>query len=92
MYQYKERTTSCSGCGNNVYPDAHRLFHETGVSVGIITELNLTTKNEVEDAFRNSKLISKYSISLNGRETKIREQNNYLFPEDMINLIPNLER
>lgn len=92
MYQYRERTSNCSGCNNNSFPEAHKLFHETGVSVNIICELNLTTKKEVENAFRSSISLTKCYISLNGRKTKIREENKYLFPEDMITLIPNLKK
>lgn len=92
MFEYRERIESCSGCGQNVYPLEHSLFHSTGVSSGIIRELGLTTEQEVENAFRNATQISKCFINLGGRRTKIREENRYLFPQDIINLIPNLQR
>lgn len=91
MYEYRERTNSCSGCGSFDSLE-HKLYHETGVSSSKIQELGLTTAQEVENAFRNSVQISKCFISLNGKKTKIREENKYLFPEDIINLIPNLRR
>ena len=91
MYTYKERTQSCSGCGDFDFIE-HKLYHETGVSSSIIQNLGLTTVNEIENAFKNSTQITKCYISLNGKRTKIREKNKYSFPKDIINLIPNLTR
>ena len=91
MYTYKERTPSCSGCEIFDFLE-HKLYHETGVSSSIIQDLQLATVEEIENAFKNSEQTSKCFISLNGRQTKIREENKYIFPKDIINLIPNLTR
>lgn len=91
MYEYRERTTICSGCRTFNFLE-HELYHQTGVASSIIQDLELTTIEEIERAFKNSYQLSKCYISLNGRRTKIREENKYLFPEDIINLIPNLTR
>ena len=91
MYEYRERTTSCSGCSVFDFPE-HELYHRTGVASGILQELGLTSIEETENAFRNAIQISKCFINLNARKTKIREENKFLFPKDMIDLIPNLQK
>lgn len=91
MYEYRERANNCSGCGVFDFPE-HELYHKTGVSSGILKELNLSTVTDVNNAFKNATQLSKCFISLNGRKTKIREENKFLFPRDIIDLIPNLQK
>jgi hypothetical protein len=91
ILQYRERTTSCSGCGSFDFPE-HELYHKTGVASSILQELGLMTVEEVETAFRNAIQLSNCFISLNGRKTKIREEDRFLFPKDIIDLIPNLQK
>ena len=90
MYEYKERTPHCRECRDNKFPLEHSLYHQTGLSTGIINELNLTSVKDVEDAFHNAKQLDKCYISLDGRKTKIREDDKFLYPKDIINLIDNL--
>jgi len=91
MLTYKEKLETCSGCDWND-SQAHKLYHDTGLSSGIIEELNLSSVDDVEKAFLNS--ISKYKcyILLGGRRTKIRVENEYIFPKKLIDLIPNIIR
>ena len=91
MYGYRERTASCSGCEDFDFPE-HTLYHKTGVSSAIIRELRLSSVEEVKNAFKNSSQLSQCFIDLSGRKTKIREKNKFLFPQDIIDLIPNLEK
>lgn len=91
MYEYRERTTSCSGCGVFDLRE-HELYHKTGVSSSILKELGLTSVEDTENAFKHATQLSKCFIDLGGRKTKIREENKFLFPKDIIDLIPNLEK
>ena len=91
MFTYRERKEKCSGCGTYDFAE-HELYHKTGVASGILQELGLETIGEVENTFKNASQISKCFISLNGRRTKIRVENEFLFPEDIIDLIPNLKK
>lgn len=84
--EYKEKTQRCSGCEWNSSLE-HKLFHESGLAEGIIRELNLKSLDEINEAFANSQQLSKCFISLNGRRTKIREENKYLLSEELISLI-----
>ncbi|MGB5867770.1 MAG: hypothetical protein WBG69_07870 [Arcobacteraceae bacterium] len=90
MYEYKERTQRCKDCSDNKLPLEHSLYHQTGLSSGIIHELNLTSVQDIEEAFQNAIQLSKDTISLDGRKTKIRAKNQFLYPKDIINMIPNL--
>lgn len=90
MYEYRERTNNCSGCGVFDFPE-HELYHKTGVSSSILKALNLTTVDDVNNVFKNATQLSKCFVSLNGKKTKIREENKFLFPKDIIDLIPNLQ-
>ncbi len=92
MYEYREKIASCSICGLTVNSLSHELFHKTGVSSSIIQELGLETEQEIKNAFKMAEQISKCFINLNGRKTKIREENRFLFPRDIIDLIPNLRK
>ena len=90
MYEYRERTTHCRECRDHKLPLEHSLYHQTGLAAGIINELNLTTVQDVEDAFHNAKQLTSCYILLDGRKTKIRENNKFLYPKDMISMIDNL--
>ena len=90
MYTYKERIKSCSGCDSSINVDEHELYHLTGLAEGIIKELGLKSVEDVEDAFRNSQQLTKCYINLNGRKTKIREENRFILPRDIVELIPDL--
>ena len=89
MYEYKKRTTHCRECVDNKLPLEHSLYHQTGLSATIINELNLTSVKDVEDAFHNAVQLDKCYISLDGRKTKIRENDKFLYPKDMLGLIDN---
>jgi len=89
MYEYKERIAHCKECRDNKFPLEHSLYHQTGLSTAIIHELNLTSVKDVEDAFQNAKQLDKYFILLDGRKTKIREGNRFLYPKDIMALIDN---
>lgn len=91
MFTYKEKLETCSGCEWNDTPE-HKLYHDTGLSSGIIKELSLNTIEEIEQAFLTSISKSKCYILLNGRKTKIRVENEYIFPKKLIDLIPNIIR
>lgn len=84
--KYKEKKEICSGCSWNDSPE-HKLFHKSGLSEGIIRELNLKSLEEIHDAFANAEQLSRCHISLNGRRTKICEEEQYLFPKELIDLI-----
>ena len=84
--EYKEKTNSCSGCAFDS-PLEHKLFHESGLSQGIIKELNLSSLDEIHEAFKNASFLSTCFIDLNGRKTKVREQNKYIMPKELIDLI-----
>jgi len=84
--EYTEKTEKCSGCEWNASLK-HKLFHESGLAEGIISELNLKTLKEIHEAFANSQQLSKCFISLNGRRTKIREEDKYILPKELIELI-----
>lgn len=84
--EYKEKTQRCSGCEWNTSLE-HKLFHESGLAEGIIRELNFKTLDEIHKAFATSQQLSKCFILLNGRRTKIREEDKYLLPEELISLI-----
>lgn len=84
--EYKEKTQRCSGCAWNTSLE-HKLFHESGLAEGIIRELNLKSIDEIHKAFANSQQLSKCFISLNGRRTKIREEDKYLLPKELISWI-----
>jgi hypothetical protein len=86
--KFREKTESCSGCQFNDSLD-HKLFHESGLSSGIIRELGFSTLEEIESGFRNSKYTSRCYISLEGRKTKVIDGDLYLMPERLINLIGN---
>lgn len=83
---YTEKKDSCSACGYNKTLE-HRLFHKTGLPESIIKKLNVTSIDQIIEAFKNSKQISPCYIDLNGRRTKFKEQNRYLFPKELIDLI-----
>lgn len=89
MYEYKKRTLHCRECQDNKLPLEHSLYHQTGLSATIIHELNLTSVKDVEEAFHNAKQLSSCYISLDGRKTKIREDDKFLYPKDMLALIDN---
>ena len=91
MLTYKEKLETCSGCEWNDSPE-HKLYHDTGLSSGIIKELNLNSIDEIKKAFSDSIPQSKCYILLNGRRTKIRVENEYIFPKKLIDLIPNIIR
>jgi len=84
--EYKEKTNSCSGCTFDS-PLEHKLFHESGLSQGIIRELSLSSLDEIHIAFKNASFLSTCFIDLNGRKTKVREQNKYIMPKELIDLI-----
>jgi len=90
MYEYKERTQSCNECRDNKFPLEHSIYHKTGLLTGIIYELNLTSVKDVEEAFQNAKQLDKNFILLDGKKMKIRDENKFLFPQDIIEMIPNL--
>ena len=58
----KEKTNSCSGCAFDS-PLEHKLFHESGLSQGIIRELNLSSLDEIHKAFKNASFLSTRIIS-----------------------------
>lgn len=84
--KYKEKIDTCSACEWNDSPE-HKLFHETGLSESIIRELNLTSLEKIHHAFSNSHKLSRCFISLNGRRTKICEEQQYILPKELIDLI-----
>lgn len=84
--KYKEKTQTCSGCSWNDSPE-HKLFHESGLAEGIIRELKLKSLEEIHKAFANAEKLSRCHISLNGRRTKICEENQYILPKELIDLI-----
>jgi len=90
MYEYKERTSHCRECQDNKLPLEHSLYHQTGLSTGIIHELNLTSVQDVEEAFQNAQQLNKCYILLDGRKVKIREEDKFLYPKDIISFIPNI--
>ena len=86
--KFREKTESCSGC-QSIDTLEHKLFHESGLSSGIIRNLNFSTIEEIEKAFSNSYYLSRCYISLKGRKTKVIDGDMYLMPERLINLIGN---
>jgi hypothetical protein len=84
--EYTEKTEKCSGCEWNTSLK-HKLFHESGLAESIIDELNLKSLEEIHGAFANAHQVSKCFISLNERRTKIREENKYILPRELIELI-----
>lgn len=86
--KYKEKTETCSGCQLNNSLE-HKLFHESGLSSGIIRDLGFSTIEEIENGFRNSYYKSRCYISLEGRKTKVINGDMYLMPKRLIDLIIN---
>jgi hypothetical protein len=84
--EYTEKTDKCSACEWNTSLK-HQLFHESGLAENIIDKLNLESLEEIHLAFANAQQLSKCFISLNGRRTKIREENKYILPRELIELI-----
>jgi hypothetical protein len=84
--KYREKTESCAGCENNDSLE-HKLFHKSGLSSGIITELKLTSVEEIKNEFRCSYYLSPCFINLKGRKTKVIDGDMYLMPENLIGLI-----
>lgn len=88
---YKNKITSCRACEYNDTLE-HKLYHETGLGEGIIKKLKLTSIEEIKETFKKATLISPCYISLNGRRTKFKVKNEYLFPKELIDLLNyNLE-
>ena len=89
--EYKEKTTNCSGCTFDS-PLEHKLFHESGLSQGVIRELNLSSLSEIHEAFKNASYLSACHINLNGRRTKVRVENKYILPKALIDMIGTATR
>jgi hypothetical protein len=83
---YKKKIQTCSACSYNK-TEEHLLFHKTGLSEGIIKKLKLNSVEEIEEAFKNATLVSPCYILLNGRKTKFKVENEYLFSKELIDLI-----
>jgi hypothetical protein len=84
--KYKEKLQTCSACSYNE-TDEHSLFHKTGLGEGIIRKLKLNSVEKIKEAFINASIISPCYISLNGRSTKFKVEDEYLFPKELIDLI-----
>jgi hypothetical protein len=67
---YREKKESCSGCEHDDSLQ-HKLFHESGLSSGIIRELKFLSVEEIKNAFRCSYYLSPCFINLKGRKTKV---------------------
>lgn len=91
MLKYKEKIDKCSACEWNDTRE-HKLYHITGIPSSIIKRLDLYTVADINEEFTKAKQISPCFIVVKEQRVKIRENNKFLFPKKIIDLIPNLKK
>jgi len=83
---YKNKTTKCNACNYNSTLE-HQLYHESGLSEFTIKKCGFKSIDEIKNAFSNAQYTTPCTILLNGQKVKIKEKNNFLAYEELIQLI-----